>query len=517
MGVATEGVIYRFDDFRLDLARGVLLNRAGAEVPLRNKSFRLLRLFVENAGRLMSHEAITHAVWPRIAVNDQSIAQCVRDIRRALGDDSQTWIRTVPRRGYIFAAAVSQEFGESGAARLAIPSSGKPSIAVLAFDNLSGDPGKEHFSDGITEDIITAMSRTRSLLVTSRNSSFTYKGKPVDVKRIAREMGVRYVMEGSVQTAGSQVRVTAKLVDAESGGHVWAERYDRLLTDTFTVRDEITAAVAASVQPVIAREESRRAMRKSPEDLTGWEAWQRALWHWAKGSDHARRHEFLQRTLARDPDFAPAHAMMARLHLSERTQGGSRPFNDAIVLATGAARAALDLDPESAVAHAALAWVLVHQGDHEAALEEAQAALTLDPSDPQGYLVKGHILALSGRPDEAGPALDAASQLDPFGPNAPAVMHNRTVNNYLSRNYSAVDKVARCTIRTYPAHPRPYVWLAAALGQLGYADKARSALNMAIIKSPSYLKYKVGSKAPYMRLQDHKHLLEGLRKAGWEG
>jgi adenylate cyclase len=330
-------------------------------------------------------------------------------------------------------------------------------------------------------------------------------------------MGVRYIIEGSVQTAGRWVRITAKLVDADTGGHIWAERHDRVLTDTFTVRDEITTAVVASIKPAITREESRRAMQKPPEDLTAWEAWQRALWHWSKGSDHATRHEFLRHALARDPGFAPAHAMMARLHLSEGTLGGSRPLSDTMRLADGAARAALDLDPESAIAHAALAWVLVHQGGHEAALEEARAALALDPTDPQGYLIEGHILALSGRPNEAGQALDVASRLDPFGPNAPAVMHDRTVNYYLSRNYSAVDTIARCTIRTYPAHPRPYVWLAAALGQLGHADRARSALNMAITKSPSYLKYKAGSKAPYLRLQDHKHLLEGLRKAGWEG
>jgi adenylate cyclase len=208
---------------------------------------------------------------------------------------------------------------------------------------------------------------------------------------------------------------------------------------------------------------------------------------------------------------------MARIHLSERTLGGARPLSDAIRLAEGAARTALHLDPESAIAHAALAWVLDHQGEQEAALGEAEAALVLDPNDPQGYLIKGHVLAMSGHPDEARQALDIALRLDPFGPTTPAVMHNRAVNCYLARSYSDVGTIARRTIRTYPAHPRPYVWLAAALGQLGHADEARSALNMAATKSPSYLKYKTNSKAPYMRLQDHEHLLAGLRKAGWEG
>jgi tetratricopeptide (TPR) repeat protein len=207
---------------------------------------------------------------------------------------------------------------------------------------------------------------------------------------------------------------------------------------------------------------------------------------------------------------------MARIHLSERTLGGSRPLSEAIRLAEGAARAALDLDPESAIAHAALAWVLDHQGEQEAALGEAEAALDLDPNDPQGHLIKGHVLAVTGHPDEARQALDIALRLDPFGSTAPAVMHNRAVNCYLSRSYSEVDMIARRTIRTYPAHPRPYVWLAAALGQLGHADKARLALNLAITKSSSYLKYKTNSKAPYMRIQDHEHLLEGLRKAGWK-
>ena len=395
----------------------------------------------------------------------------------------------------------------------------RPSIAVLAFTNMSGDPDQEYLSDGVADNVITELSRNRSLFVIARTSSFSYKARSIEVKQVARELGVRYVVEGSVQRSSNRVRITAQLIDAGTGSHIWAERFDGDLANLFVVQDEITRAVVAAIDPAISQAEQRRAMQKAPEDLNAWEAWQRALWHWSKGGDLSTRREFLQRAVALDPNFAPAHAMLVWLYLSESGRGVGPPQPEGERLAESEARTAVSLDPYSAIAHAALAWVFQHQGDQKAALEEAEIATNLNPNDPQGYLIKGHILVMSGRFADAQEPLAIALRLDPRGPTAPAVMHNRILGYYFDRDYCTAEDAARRAIRAYPEHPsisRPYLWLAAALGQQGRADEARSALNAAVAASPSYLKYKTGSRAPYMRLDHHEHMLSGLRKAGWQ-
>jgi adenylate cyclase len=401
--------------------------------------------------------------------------------------------------------------------REALPLPDRPSIAVLAFTNLSADRDQEYLSDGFADNIITELSRNRSLFVIARSSSFTYKSRSVGVKEVARELGVRYVVEGSVRRSSNRLRITAQLIDAETRTNIWAERFDRDLADLFTVQDEITRSMVTAIDPAISQVERQRAMQKPPEYLSAWEAWQRALWHWSKGDALSTRREFLQRAVTLDPRFAPAHAALAWLYLSESTRGSGPPLREAVGIAEAEARTAIDLDPYSAISHAALAWVFDHQGDQDAALEEAEIAITLNANDPQGYLIKGHILALSGRATEAQEPLATALRLDPRGPTAPAVMYNRAVGYYFERDYLAAEATTRRAVRAYPDHPRSYLLLAAALGQLGRANEARTALDAAIAASPSYVKFKTDSRAPYYRPEDYEHMLDGLRKAGWQG
>jgi adenylate cyclase len=514
MSVAAEVVAYRFDGFVLDLTRAALVTDKGETVPVRHKSFRLLCLFVENAGRLVEREAITQALWPSVTVSDDSITQCVREIRRALSDEGQTKIKTVLRRGYIFTPEVTTANGEPSSDDLAL--SGRPSIAVLPFANMSGDSSHDYLADGVAESVTTELARNCTLLVIARTSSFTYRGRSVGVQQVARELDVQYVVEGSVQRSNARIRITAQLIDARTSSHIWAERFDRNLTDLFAIQDEIAHAIVTAIDPAISHVERRRALQKPPATLTVWEAWQRALWHWSKGSDLATRLTFLQRTLELDPEFAPAHAMLVWLYLSDATRGTGRALEESVRLAEAEARIALDLDPQSSMAHAALAWVWDHQGNAEAALEEADIAINLNPNDPQGHLIKGHVLVMSGRIAKAQESLAMALRLDPRGPTAPAVMHNRAEGYYLARDYHAAEAATHQSIREYPDHPRAYVWRAAVLGQLGHCE-ARTALNKAIAVAPGYLRYKTRDRAPYMRPEDHAHLLEGLRRAGWKG
>lgn len=488
-------------------------------MPLRAKSFALLRLLVENAGTLVAREAIMEALWPSLFVTDDNITQCIVDIRRGLGTEARQILRTVPRRGYLFAAPVTvQQPSRSPAlplngdriferhspgddrlladpAETAIrspqrdtpASPSRLSIAVLAFANLSDDPHQEYLSDGVADDFITELARNRSLFVVARTSSFSYKRRLLDVKQIARELGVRYVVDGSVRRDCDRVRITAQLIDAETGGHVWAERFDRDLADFFGIQDQVIQEMVAAIDPAISEVECPR-LRRTPDSFSAWEAWQRALWYWSKGSDLAVRRHFLNVAMALDPRFPPAHAMLVWLYLSEATRGGSWPLREAIKLAEGEARVALDLDPESSIAHAALAWVFDHQGDPEAALNAAETAISLNPNDPQGHLIKGHVLGLSGQPTRARESLATALRLDPRGPTAPAVMHNLAVGCYLEPDYGAAEATGRRSTRDYPEHPRPYLWLTATLGQLGRAEEASLALDATIRLSPNYLK-----------------------------
>src|SRR5260221_12849150 len=286
---------------------------------------------------------------------------------------------------------------------LALPD--KPSIAVLPFANMSNDPEQEFFADGIAEDIITALSRYPSLFVIARNWSFSFRGRAVDVKRVGRELGVRYVLEGSVRKSGSHVRVTAQLVEAETGNHVWAERYDRDLADIFAVQDEITEATTIAIAPAVADAEQQRAMRKPPASLDAWGAYQRGMWHLAKATaaDDALAQNFFQHAIDLDPMFAGGYiGLSAGLSRSKGRQARKEEL----------ARRAVALNGADAEAHARLSLALNARGDHQGARAQAEQALTLCPNLAVAHGALGVILAYSGRPQEGLAALETCIRLD---------------------------------------------------------------------------------------------------------
>src|SRR5262249_35399767 len=275
--------------------------------------------------------------------------------------------------------------------------------AVLPFQNMSGDPEQEHFSDGIAEDIITMLSRSRSLFVIARNSSFTYKGRAVDVKQVSRELGVRYLLEGSVRRAGNRVRVSAQLIDAETGSHLWAERYDRDVADVFAVQDEITDAVATAIVPTVAEMERQRAIRRPPESLGAWEAYQRGLWHISQMSaaDYEKAMQLFQRAIALDPNFGAVYSALALATTGAATLFQTRSIGEAVHEATGYAQRAIALDPMDALGHSYMGIALMMQGDYEGGLAEARRALAINPNLTHGHGCLGTVLLLSGHPREA--------------------------------------------------------------------------------------------------------------------
>ena len=300
--------------------QGVVLRPDGTKAELRLKAIEVLRTLAERSGRMVSRETLMHAVWPNVFVTDDNITQCVTAIRRALGKDGAALLRTLPKRGYLLVRdGASDEAARAGEAGRNVASGGgtaqpgpslpnRPSLVVLPFANLSGDPEQEYFSDGVTDDIIAQLARNRSLFVIARSSGFSFKGRAVSVKAIARELGIRYVLEGSVRRDGGRVRISTLLVEAETEIHIWAERFDRSLADVFTVQDEITRAVAIAIGPAISDAERERAIRKPTADLNAWEAYQRGLWHVSRDSndDINLGLEFFHRAVALDPLFAEA-------------------------------------------------------------------------------------------------------------------------------------------------------------------------------------------------------------------
>jgi adenylate cyclase len=396
----------------------------------------------------------------------------------------------------------------------------KPSVVVLPFANMSNDPEQEFFADGIAEDVITALSRYSSLFVIARNSSFTYKGHAVDVKQVGRELGVRYVLEGSLRKAGNRIRVTAQLVEAEAGKHVWAEHYDRDLPDIFAVQDEITEAVTIAIAPTIAHVEQQRAMRKPPGSLDAWSAYQCGLWHLSKFSleSNASSEKFFRQAVDLDQTFAGGYRGLAFAQWQAAASGyQSRSLPEAQASAEALARRAVELDGADAEARTFLGEMFLYRGDHEGALAEAEGALTMMPNLADAHGVQGAALIFSGRPEEGLPPVRTCIRLDPRAPELAVRLNWVTLGLYLSRNYEAAIEAAKRGIRSHPDFPSTYRWLAAALGQIGQTAEAKEALEKAIAVAPASFEIFVGRRVPWHRPEDYAHMLEGLRKAGWEG
>ena len=403
-------------------------------------------------------------------------------------------------------------------AALSLPLPEKPSIAVLPFHNLSADPEQEYFADGMVEEITTALSHYPSLFVIARNSCFTYKGRAVDVKQVGRELGVRYVLEGSVRKAGDRIRVAAQLVEAETGIHDWAERYDRDLTDIFALQDEITQAVTIAVAPAIAGAEQRRAMRRPPESLDAWAAYQRGLWHFSKGTlgDNALAQKFFQQAIDLDPSFAGSFTGLAYAHWRAAGVFGTQNLTEAEDLAEGLVRRAVTLDANDAEARTCFGNQLMRRGDYAGALAEIERALAMSPNLADAHGALGSVLTRSGHPREGRIALEKCIRLDPRNPNNNQQLLVITISYYLSREYDAAVEAAKRGIRAYPDHSNQYRWLAAALGQSGRIEEAKEVLAKAMAMAPASFDMFVRHRVPWHRPEDHAHMLEGLRKAGWE-
>ena len=400
----------------------------------------------------------------------------------------------------------------AGSSRPALPLPGKPSIAVLPFQNMSGDPEQEYFADGMVEEIITALSRFRQLFVIARNSTFTYKGQAADVKQVSRELGVRYVLEGSVRKGGNRVRVTAQLIDAASSAHVWAERYDRDVSDVFAVQDEITACVAGVIEPTLADVEQQRVLRKPPERLDAWEAYQRGLWHFNKfgPEENQTAQTFFRRTIELDPNFAPGHYGLALALQWDIWHYSTRPFSEVQGAPLTEARIAVSLDDKDAMAHAVLAHMTMWGGEWEAAIAEARTAFALNPNSAFVLSMLGCVLGFGGHREEALNRLQQAMRASPHDPLLWLWTLWTGVIQFNSRKFDAAVERLRQVVRLRPGYNQSKVLIAASLAHLGRIDEARELLEgaRAQIVDPRF-----SQRAPWLRPEDYALRVEGLRLA----
>ena len=394
----------------------------------------------------------------------------------------------------------------------------KPSIAVLPFDNMSGDPEQEYFSDGITQDIITELARFRSLFVIARNSSFSFKGQTIEAKEIARRLGVRYLVEGSVRRAGNRVRITAQLIDAAHDTHLWAERYDRELEDIFAVQDEVTHAIVTAIEPELVSAERERARRKPPNNMDAWEWCQRGLWplyHYAS-EENATAQEMFHRSIELDSGFAQPHAALAYSLFVELLMGFVSDPGDTLTQAHEAAKTAVTLDDKDSFSHFVLGRVYTMLGEHDAAIDAQDVAVALNPNAALAHYGRGYVLTLIGRAEEALGAYDEALRLSPRDPMAFAMMTMRSLAlTLLRRHEEAVEWARRSQHQPSVGH---VFWLhaheAAALAHLGRVDEARAVLARVHDLNPNVSVSFIDAVLPFRSPADRDHYIDGLRQAG---
>ena len=507
----------RFDAYVLD-ANTRELRRGGELVPLEPQVFDVLVFLIENRDRVVSKDDLVANVWHGRIVSDSTLTSRINAARKAIGDsgERQRLIRTVPRKGFRFVGTLQEDGAQASAVpRAAGPTSERPAIAVLPFSNMSGDPEQEYFSDGISEDIITALSKLRWFLVIARNSSFIYKGRQVHLKQIGEELGVDYVLEGSVRKSGERVRITAQLNDVASGSHVWAERYDRSLSDVFAVQDEITEAIVAAIEPQLYAAENFRAQRKPPDSLDAWDLVMRGLSHYWRVTRHDNvvAQALLEKASRIDPNYGQAFGVLATSYTFTAHMGWM-DWAGAMAMAEQAADAAIRVDDEDAWAHLALGNVRLFGRRFDDSVAEFETALRLNPNFALAQAYYGLSLAYSGRPEEAEAAVGRALRLSPRDPFAAVYQGIASYSHFVGRDYEKAVRLAREALRQRGDFVGAHRVLTAACGMADQSDEARQALQALRRAQPNVSLDWIAANMPIRHAADLEHYLEGFRRAG---
>jgi adenylate cyclase len=446
------------------------------------------------------------------------ISRTVRDFvtdaaELALEDLGERELKNIAKPVQVFRiAAPAQALAAAQAPVPAVPQ--KPSIAVLPFTNMSGDAEQEYFSDGMTEDLITDLSKISALFVIARNSSFAYKGKTVKVQEIGRDLGVRFVLEGSIRKSGNRVRITAQLIDAESGGHLWAERFDRDLTDIFATQDEVVEKIVRALAVTLSQGEEKRLGRRGTAKIEAYEAYLRGRQLLSRSTREAiaQARAMYRRAIELDPTYAVPHAGLALTGISNYVSDWTDDPDAELDEAERWARRALELDDSEPVAHMALGSVMLWRRDHDGALAESRRMLELDPNFAQGYSAMALALMYAGHALEALGRFATAMRLDPH--YAGIVLHFVAQANFSLGNYGTAVKQLLERIARTPGTDSSRMMLAACYGHLGRIEEARAAWAELLKVNPNFSLEQRARVLPYKDPRDFQRIVEGLAKAG---
>lgn len=521
---------FLFSDLVLDTDRREL-RRGRDRVSIEPQVFDLLVFLMQNRDRVVSKDDLIAAIWDGRIVSESTLTSRINAARRAIGDSGrdQKLIRTIARKGFRFVGALrSQQAGdespdyaghpvaEIGEASRAIASPlDRPAIAVLPFTNMSDEPEQEYFSDGISEDIITALSKLRWFYVIARNSSFIYKRKAVHIKQVGDELGVGYVVEGSVRKEGDLVRITAQLNDVSKGIHIWAERYDRNLADVFAVQDEITQAIVAAIEPQLYAAENFRAQRKAPDSMDAWDLVMRALSHYWRVTrqDNVVAQALLEKAISIDPNYGQALGLLAASHMFSAHMGWA-DMAAAIPISERAALAAIRSDSEDPWAHYALASVYLFTRCFDDSLAEFELALRLNPgfSPARGYY--GVALTYCGRWEEGDLAARHALRLSPRDPFAAVYCGVAAYAQFVGGNYEEAIRMSREALRQRGDFVGAHRVLTAAAAMAGMNQVAEAALQELRRVQPNISLFWIANQIPFKRDVDRECYLEGFRRAG---
>lgn len=523
-----ERVRYLFDDRLLDVERREL-RHGEACVAVEPQVFDLIVHLVRHRDRVVTREELIATVWAGRIVSDSTLASRINAARAALGDDgaSQRAIRTYPRKGVRFVGEVRDETAASPAAPVeAIAASpvtarrGKPCLAVLPFANLSADSEQDYFSDGITEDVITELSRNRSLGVVARNSSFSFRSGSVDVRRIGRELGADYVVEGSVRRAGSRIRVNVQLAETHGGRQIWAERYDRGLQEIFEMQDEIASTIAARLEPEVGDAEEQRSARTAVRDFEAWDYFRLGTRAFYKASP--RENEEAQRlfrlAIQRDPELAQAYGFLSYAIVLSMLYFDAEPDASRLEEAASIARKGVELDDRDALVRFMHGRALLARGAYAEALAELEQARELNPGLAVVHCGLGDSLAYEGRVAEAIPHFQTAIGLSPHDPFRWAFLSYRALAHLFGREFEDAAHWALKATRIPHCHYWAFAHRVAALGHLRRKAELAEAVRELLEIKPDFSLALARQRLFYVKKPAQLALyMEGLETAGLPG
>ncbi|AWY39884.1 CadC-family transcriptional regulator [Pseudomonas putida] len=528
---------FAFEDFVLDQDRRELTQR-GQVVTVGPQVFDLLLLLVSHHERVISKDDLLKAVWAGRIVSESTITSHINAVRKAIGDtgEEQRLVRTVARKGYRFVAELkdsdtgplTEERDIGQPAPLASPEPSaepsptpslpdKPSIMVLPFHNLSGDPEQEYFADGMVEDITAALARIRWLFVIARNSSFTYKGRSVDVMGVGQALGVRYVLEGSVRKSGNKVRITGQLIDARSGTHIWAERFEGLLDDIFELQDQIAESVVGAIAPQLERAEIERAKHKPTESLGAYDYYLRGMAKLHSGTREALdlALPLFYKAIELDPEFASAYGMAAWCHFWRKLNGWLTDRDREIAEGVRLARLAVELGRDDAVALTRAGHALAHlAGDVDGGIALLDRARLLNPNLAPAWFLGGILRTLRGDCESAIKDLTHAARLSPLDPEMYRMQVGMALSHFFAGRYDCAAEWAEKALRNLPTLLPVAALLPACHALSGDMGKAAQAMQRLRELDPGLRIARLKDWLPIQRPEDLARFSEGLRLAG---